>query len=70
MAYMVIVICPFIGYWDSVLFLHMIFLRKNEALLEMIQCLQTNNEQLDDRFNTIKNQKVSEKILLKMITLI
>ena len=65
---MVIVIHPFL-YWDSVVFLHIISLRKwfdnrtkNETLLEMIQSLQTNNEQLADRINTIENQKLPEKI--------
>ena len=60
---MVIVTHPFISYWDSVFF-HITSLRKwfdnrakNEALLETIQSLQTNNEQLADRINTIENQK-------------
>ena len=41
--------------------LHILSLRKNMALLGMIQSLQTNNEQLVDRINTIKNQKLPEK---------
>ena len=35
--------------------LHILSLRKNMALLGMIQSLQTNNEQLADRINTIEN---------------
>ena len=49
-------------------FLHIISLRKwfdnrakNETLLEIIWSLHTNNEQLADRINTIKNQKLPEK---------
>ena len=44
-------------------FLYIVSLRKwfdnraqNEALLEMIQFLQTNNEKLADRINTMDNQ--------------
>ena len=57
--------CDTFIYWILGLsfFLHIISLRKwfdnrakNEALLEMIQSLQTNNEQLTDRINAIKNQ--------------
>ena len=58
---------PFIGYWDS-FFLHIVSLEKwfdnrarNEALLEMMQSFQTNNEQLADRIKAIKNQKLHEK---------
>ena len=63
---MVIVIYPFIGYWDSVFF-NIISLRKwfnnrakNEALLEMIQSLQANSKQLANRINIIENQKLTD----------
>ena len=39
-------------------FLHAIFLRKNEALLEMIQSLQTS-KQLADSTNNYQKSKVS-----------
>ena len=43
-------------------FVHIISLRKNVALLGMIQSLQTKNELLFGRINTTKNQNLHEKV--------
>ena len=72
---MVIVIHPFIGCIDTQclslelsFFLHIISLRKwfdnkakNEALLKMIQSLQTKNEQLADSINAVESQTLTKR---------
>ena len=41
---------------------YILLLRKNMALLRMIESLQTNNEQLIERIKIIENQSLSEQV--------